>query len=85
MARQGFETTVYDHEPVIGERVGMRSVGQAGRDKWDTRSEGVYQGIVESEDGPIHLFTDGIIGTTPQTSFGHPVGTRDGLAEHRTI
>ena len=38
---------------------------------------GVYQGVRASEwDGePVHFFTDGIIGTTPQGCFAFPVAS----------
>lgn len=60
----------FDADPVVGEVVSGRSYGPG----YSTRWSGTYQGVVTSEwDGePMHFLTDGIIGTTPQSCFGHP-------------
>lgn len=70
----------FTSDPVVGQHVTGVSTGRRGsRVKYTTEWSGVYQGIKSSEwDGtPVHFFSDGVVGTTPQRCFTLPVDRFD--------
>lgn len=77
------EIVEWDAEPVVGEHAGC----MVWNNGTGSRVEGTYLGIINDPvDGdPVHMFRDGIMGITPQSLCGIPVGTRDGLTETRSI
>lgn len=65
-------TSEFDSTPTVGQYVTGRSRINAKR---TTTWGGTYTGVQASEwDGtPMHMFTDGVMGETPQATFGLPV------------
>jgi hypothetical protein len=70
-------TSKFTSPPVVGAVVTGVSEGTAGlrRRPYSTAWSGIYEGVRPSDHTgePVHFFSDGIIGVTPQRCFAFPV------------